>query len=44
MQKPHNNKIMDIKDVNFHESNIDWNKVKDITQGCYTTGKSWNFV
>jgi len=32
MQKPHNNKDTDIKDVNFHESNIDWNKVKDITK------------
>merc|ERR1711888_103646 len=31
MQKPHN-KITEIKDVNFHESNIDWNKVKDITK------------
>merc|ERR1712121_165403 len=30
MQKPHNNKIMEIIDVNFHESNIDWNKIKDI--------------
>merc|ERR1711888_570967 len=32
MHKPHNNNVMDIKDVNFHESNIDWNKVKDITK------------
>ena len=23
---------MDIKDVNFHEANIEWNKVKDITK------------
>merc|ERR1712030_179462 len=32
MQKPHNNKITEVKAVNFHESNIDWNKVKDITK------------
>ena len=32
MQKPHNNKVTEIKDVNFQESNIDWNKVKDITK------------
>merc|ERR1711891_89659 len=32
MQKPHNNKITEIKDVNFHEPNIDWNKVEDITK------------
>ena len=32
MQKPHNKKDNDIKDVNFHETNIDWNKVKDITE------------
>ena len=31
MQKPHN-KITEIKDVNFLEPNIDWNKVKDITK------------
>ena len=32
MKKPHNNKDIDIKDVNFHEPNINWNKVKDITK------------
>merc|ERR1711888_315934 len=31
-QKPHNNKVTEIKDVNFQEPNIDWNKVKDITK------------
>ena len=32
MQKPHNKKDNDIKDVNFHESNIDWDTVKDIIE------------
>ena len=32
MQKPHNKKNKDIKDVNFHESKIDWDTVKDIIE------------
>merc|ERR1711984_48847 len=32
MQKFHNKKDNDIKEVNFHESNINWDTVKDIKE------------